>query len=231
MSFPPTMQSSFAVDSITLHRIEGVLEHFFPTVVGTFQELLIQTGAHIMGSLPLFSMKPAWENWAMPGDCDIYLAPTIPAQIRSWDTSIADERMIDNIRQFYHFLGANGYDSPGEAEHEDGYPYPERFWVRTFTNTTRGAPIKVQLILPSDFSSLSHFWHLEIMYTFDITICCVGYDGRAFHVTSDNSDPAFEIGWVRRYHHTTPERIMKYEQRGFRITNPFARFLPIPLDQ
>ena len=225
------MQSSFAVDSITLHRIEGVLEHFFPTVVGTFQELLIQTGAHIMGSLPLFSMKPAWENWAMPGDCDIYLAPTIPAQIRSWDTSIADERMIDNIRQFYHFLGANGYDSPGEAEHEDGYPYPERFWVRTFTNTTRGAPIKVQLILPSDFLSLSHFWHLEIMYTFDITICCVGYDGRAFHVTLDNSDPAFEIGWVRRYHHTTPERIMKYEQRGFRITNPFARFLPIPLDQ
>ena len=27
------------------------------------------------------------------------LAPTIPAQIRSWDTSIADERMDENIRQ------------------------------------------------------------------------------------------------------------------------------------
>lgn len=226
MSFPPTMQSSFAVDTMTLHRIEVVLNHFFPSVVGTFQELLITTGAHIMGSLPLFSLKPEWENWAKPSDCDIFLAPTIPAQIRSWDTSIADERMDENIRQFCNFLASNGYDSPDPEAHEDGYPYPERFWVRTFINTTRGDPIKVQLILPSDFSSLSPFWHLEIMYTFDITVCCVGYDGRAFHVTVDNPDPAGQFGWVRRIHHTTPERIIKYEQRGFRITNPFARFPP-----
>ena len=220
------MQSSFAVDTMTLHRIEVVLNHFFPSVVGTFQELLITTGAHIMGSLPLFSLKPEWENWVKPSDCDIFLAPTIPAQIRSWDTSIADERMDENIRQFCNFLASNGYDSPDPEAHEDGYPYPERFWVRTFINTTRGDPIKVQLILPSDFSSLSPFWHLEIMYTFDITVCCVGYDGRAFHVTVDNPDPAGQFGWVRRIHHTTPERIIKYEQRGFRITNPFARFPP-----
>ena len=116
MSFPPTMQSSFAVDTMTLHRIEVVLNHFFPSVVGTFQELLITTGAHIMGSLPLFSLKPEWENWAKPSDCDIFLAPTIPTQIRSWNTSIADERMDEHIRQWSYvkilFLPARPADLP-----------------------------------------------------------------------------------------------------------------------
>ena len=195
---------TYAVPATTKLRIAHVLQFFFAPNVAAFCQLLLRTGAHIMGSLPLFCLKDFWMNWIVPNDVDVFLCPTTPTLMRR------------NISMLQEFLIADGYGLV--ASNLGMNPYMG-FNVMTFVKPTapgRWAP-SVQLIIPSPRIRCSPIWHLIVMYGFDLTCCCVGFDGQNFHVTVDNLNPTTERVSVRRMHPTTPQRIVKYHNRGFRF--------------
>ena len=194
---------SYAVPATTKLRIATVLQCFFGPNVAAFCKLLLRTGAHIMGSLPLFCLRNSWLTWVLPNDVDVFLCPTTSSIMRR------------NVRLLREFLIADGYVALPAI-----FPNPYyRFYVATFTKLSAPGTWfpSVQLILPHPRIPCSPFWHLNVMYDFDLSCCCVGFDGESFHVTGDNLRPTTQRAIVRHLHSSTPQRILKYSARGIKF--------------
>ena len=195
----------FAVHEFALRRIQQVLDFFFPSKVFEFRTVLIETHAHVMGSLPLFSLRPNWPTWQMPGDVDIFFRPP-------------GAHTQDDFRLFDDFLTDSGYWPRSRAliPYFLGLCRSTGFSVLTYTKPMHDGDRTVQLIIHYNCGNThEREWYMNVMQTFDISCCSVSYNGRAMFVTPDNADPTGQRAFVRHNNNTTPQRVIKYRQRGF----------------
>ena len=207
------------------HRMDEALDYFFPTKALSLRWHLVRTDAMLMGSFPLFCLKDKWDSagiWDKPGGVDIFLAPTSTHQ-----------EMAQNKSILHEFLMICGYtlqknsDSPRLNGYQTAFLGRVLFSVMTYLKSVGDKVLKIQLVANPRIPYGPN-WHLQTMGGFDLSCCSIAFDGKSFHVTNDNTDPASQKVFVRAYHKMTMERLVKYEHRGFKCDALFAATLSSP---
>ena len=204
----------YAADSNALIRIEHLLDVYFPgfpsegwpthpSNVFTFRRILLRRGAHIMGSFPLFCLcsSGAYRSWVSPGDMDIFLRPCNLSETCA------------NLRLFEELFAACGYYPVLNPLMTPYLSLIPAMIVLTFVKAGIN-DLKIQIIF-HPFIPSSQLWYVRFMGSFDLSCCCVAYDGERFWVTRDNQNPTSQPVKVRHWNHSTRERVVKYLRRGF----------------
>ena len=134
-----------------------------------------------------------------------------------------DLRVLQNFFQISGYVCVHGPQYDPFLLSDDGFIFPSMH-VYTFTKMAGPLELRDQIIFHTGLQCRPD-WHFRFMHGFDLSCCCVSYDGLKFQVAVDNMNPTTQPARIRRLNSTTVQRIDKYHGRGFAFVIPYAALL------